>query len=277
MGVITAQQLSKYYDLYRDTEVTFTKEIIRTLHLDPKQIYIKCSSGAWPCIINSTSFMNAKIIVGTKEGGAYTALKSAKENMATVSLRYCFVPLESSPVMFFISSKVVAMESFMNSQELSIVTLQFAQRPPDDLIETLGLMLEANTNAVKRKEERIVLTEETRRGLGLSHVETIVNIQNIPRNCILRDLSFSGSQIILKGLPAFIKDKEAILRLEFADPREIINIPGTIVAAENVGEHKEIVAASIRFTESEVPTSYKLHVNNYFTSIRKSMFSQNHN
>ena len=277
MGIITAQQISKFYDLYRDTDITFTKEVIKTLHIDPRQIYIKCAEGSWPCIINSTSFMNAKIIVGTKEGGAYSSLKDAKEKLSIVNLRFCFVPPEASPIMFFISSKVVAIESYMNSSELAIITLQFTTRPPDDFIENLGLMIEANTNAIKRKEERIILTEDTKRGVGLSKLETIVNIQNIPRNCILRDLSFSGSQVILKGLSNFIKDKDAVLRLEFENPREIINIPGKIVGTANVGEHKDIVAANIRFTESTVPTSFKLHVNNYLTSIRKTMFNQGQN
>ena len=67
MGVTTSQQLTRYYELYRDTEITFTKEVIRTLHLDPRQIYIKCSGSQWPCIINSTSLMAARVIIGTNK------------------------------------------------------------------------------------------------------------------------------------------------------------------------------------------------------------------
>ena len=104
-------------------------------------------------------------------------------------------------------------------------------------------------------------------------METIVQVQAIPRNCILRDLSFSGAQVILKGLAAFIKDKEAVLRLDFDGPRETINIPGVVVKAENVGERKDIVAASIKFNEDAIPMSYKMHINNYLTSIRKTMFN----
>ncbi|MCR5698059.1 MAG: PilZ domain-containing protein [Treponemataceae bacterium] len=273
MGVITAQQITKYYDMYRDTDVTFTKEIIRTLHLDPRQIYIKCSEGQWPCIINSTSLITAKIIVGTKEGGAYTALKSSQEKSMIVNLRYCFLQVDAQPIMFFVSARVTNIEPYMNSQDLAIITLQFTQRPPDDLIESLGSLLEANVNALKRKEERIVLSEDTRRKLNLVQMETIVQVQAVPRNCILRDLSFSGAQVILKGLAAFIKDKEAVLRLDFDGPRETINIPGVVVKAENVGERKDIVAASIKFNEDAIPMSYKMHVNNYLTTIRKTMFN----
>ena len=272
MGIITSQQLTKYYDLYRDTEVTFTKEIINTLHLDPRRVYIKCTDGKWPCIINSTSLSSAKIILGTKEGGAYTALKNSKDKN-TCNLCYCFVPPDSQPVMFFVSARVTNIEQYMNSTELAIITLSFTQRPPDDLIENVGKLLEANINALKRREERIVLTDDTKRKLGISHIETIVQIQGIPRNCILRDMSFSGSKIVLKGLAAFIKEKDVVLRFEFDDPHEVINVPGKIVATENVGERKDIVAASIKYTENAVPMAYKMHINTYLTTLRKTMFN----
>nr|MCR4790264.1 PilZ domain-containing protein [Treponemataceae bacterium] len=272
-GIITSQTLTNYYDMYRDTEITFTKEIIRTLHLDPRQVYIKCNGGQWPCIINSTSLSSAKIILGTKEGGAYTALKQTKDT-GTVNLRYCFLQQDSQPMMFFVTAKVANIEPYMNSKDLAVITLAFTQRPPDDLIENIGKLLEANINAVKRREERIILTEDTKRKLGIAHLETIIQVQGIPRNCILRDLSFSGSKVILKGLAAFIKDKDCIVRFEFEDPREIINVPGKIVATENIGERKDIVAASVKYTENAIPMPYKMHINNYLTTLRKTMFDK---
>ena len=104
MGVTTSQQLTRYYELYRDTEITFTKEVIRTLHLDPRQIYIKCSGSQWPCIINSTSLMAARVIIGTK-GGAYSAIANDK-NKSPINLKFCFSPPGSQPIMFFITARV---------------------------------------------------------------------------------------------------------------------------------------------------------------------------
>ena len=88
MGITTSQQLQNYYDLFRDTEVTYTKDILRTLAIDPRQIYIKCNGGQWPCIINSTSFQMAKIIVGTK-GGAFAQI--SRKDPPSVSLRFYFL------------------------------------------------------------------------------------------------------------------------------------------------------------------------------------------
>ncbi len=269
MGVLTSQQLSKYYDLYRETEIIFTKEIIRTLNLDPRQIYVKCFGSQWPCIINSTSFVAARIIIGSK-GGAYSHI--TRDN-PTVSLRFCFIQNNNQPLSFFVNARVSNIQPYMNSQDLVIVTLSFTQRPPDDLIEIIGSLLEANNNAVRRKEERIIINEETKRKLSLFKEETLVYVQNVPRHCILRDISFSGAKIILLGLAQFLKNKETILRLEFDEPREIINLKGSIVATTEISGRKDMVAVSIKFDEKTVPLSYKIRINTFLTAVRKTQLS----
>lgn len=266
MGVLTSQQITKFYDIYRDTEVTFTKEIIRNLHLDPRQVYIKCAGSQWPCIINSTSFQSARIILGTK-GGAYAQIK--EDISAPISLRFSFAQPDAQPVSFFVTSRATHVEQYMKSNDLAIITLTFTQRPPDDLIETIGRLLEANANAIRRKEERIVITPDSKRKLSITKEETLCYIQNVPRHCIIRDLSFSGSKIILMGLPNFLKDKPAVLSIEFEEPREIVQIPGQIVQAEFVEGRKDLVTVSVRFLDDSIPMAYKLHINNYLTAIRK--------
>lgn len=270
MGVATSQQIQRYYDQYRDTEITFTKDIIRALSLDPRQVYIKCNKGQWPCIINSTSFQQAKIIVGTK-GGAYQALSS--NDTTGINLRFCFFESENNLMSFFVAGHVTNIVPYMNSGELVIITISFSQRPPDDLIEVVGKLLEANSNAVRRREERIVINDDSKRKLGLLREEAIVVIQNVPRHCIVRDLSFSGAKVILLGLSQFLTNKPAQLRLEFEDPNEIITLAGVIVSAVPIEGRKDIVACSMSFSEKMVPLSYKVHVNNYLTGIRKVQLS----
>lgn len=266
MGVATSQQITRYYDQYRDTEVTFTKDIIRTIRLDPRQVYIKCNLGQWPCIINSTSFQLAKIIVGTK-GGAYQALSN--RSTTGINLRFCFFESDNQLMSFFVAGRVTNITPYMNSNDLAVITLTFTQRPPDDLIEVVGRLLEANANAIRRKEERIILTDDSKRKLGLVKEETVINVMNVPRHCIVRDLSFSGAKIILLGLSQFLTNKPACLRLDFTEPDETILIKGIIVSAELIEGRKDIVAISMKFDEAQVPLSYKLHINNFLTSLRK--------
>ncbi len=267
MAMITSQQLTKYYDQYRTTEVVFTKDIIRTLAMDPRQLYIKCSEGQWPCIINSTSFSGARIIIGTK-GGAYQQM--VKKDPPVMSLRFCFYQQDGQTLSFFISCKVTKLMPYMNSNDLAIVSLDYTQRPPDDLIEMLGNLLDANINAVKRKDERIPINQDSRRKLGIPKDECIITVQGVPRHCILRDISFGGAKVVILGIAQFLKGKEVQMSLEFEDPHEVIQLKGTIVDIAAVEGRKDIVAASIQFAEQTVSLSYKIHINNYLTTARKN-------
>lgn len=270
MAMATSQQISRYYDVYRDKEVTFTKDVSKTLNLDPRQIYVKCGGSQWPCILNSTSFQMARIIIGTK-GGAYGQLSANgnKDAVVNCNIRFCFTQSDNQPLAFFVASRVTSIQPYMNSQDLAVVTLTFTQRPPDDLIEILGNLLEASENSVLRRDERIVLNEENKRKLGLMKEETLINVQNIPRHCILRDLSFCGAKVILLGLSQFLSGKECLLYIDFEEPRETLVIKGKIAVTVPVQGRKDICAASIVFDEKIVPLSYKIHINSFLTTIRK--------
>ena len=267
MAVLTSQQIGRYYEEYRDTEIAFTKDIMHTLALDPRQIYIKCTGNQWPCIINSTSFAKAKIIIGTK-GSAFQQL--ARRDAPAVNLRYCFYQNDGQMMTFLISGKIGSISSYMNSRDLAVLEVIYTQKPPDDFIEKIGHLIDANANAIKRKEDRIILTPDSCRKLGIPKEESIISIQNVPRHCILRDLSFGGAKVLLLGLPQFLKDKEVLLNLEFDEPHEIINLRGRIVSTSEVEGRKDIVAANIQFSEESVTLSYKIHINNYLTSVRKN-------
>ena len=272
MGIVTSQQLTRYYELYRETEVIFSKEVIKTLHMDPRQVYVKCTDSQWPCIINSTSFLGAKIIIGSK-GGAYARLSKEK---GTVNLRFCFSQGEKQPISFFVSARVQEIVPYMESSDLAIVNLTYIQRPPDDLIELIGRLLEANTNALRRRDERIAITEDSLRKLSLAKADAVVFIDNIPRPCIVRDISFSGAKILLLGVAQFLNQKNAVLRLEFYDPHEMISLPASIVKTDIVQGRKDIIIVCIQYDAANIPITYKLHINNYLTGMRKSQLSTYH-
>lgn len=266
MSIATNQLINNYYDLYRDREIIFTKNILRSLHLDPRQVYIKCAGSQWPCILNSTSFQIAKIIVGTT-GGAFQQI--TKKDAPPVSLRYCFFEQDNQPLIFFVASRVTDVSPYMNSKELAVITLTFTQRPPDDLIFKLGTLLAANDSFVRRSEERILINETTLRKLGLEKKETTAYIQNVPRRCILWNISFSGAKIIIMGVAKFIEGKAIVIRLTFSEPDETIDMKGTIVSASNVEGRTDLIQAGVKFDANQVPIAYKIRINEYLTANRK--------
>jgi hypothetical protein len=265
MGVLLSQKISEYYERFKDIDVTFTKDMIQVTGLITQQIHLKCGNDFWPCVVYTASFSGAKVVANVKTG----LLAKLQTTNNFVSLRLCFrAPGETNTLTFFVAARVMANAPYGNSQDVNMFTIQFSNRPPDDFIEIMGRILDANVNSTKRKDDRVPLTPDNLRKLNMVSTETVVFIESVPRRCILRDLSFSGSKVIMLGVPRFLLDKEGALRLEFNDPRISYTIKGKFVRAEAVEGKKEMVALGINFDEAAVPMGFKIRLNDMLTSIR---------
>ena len=272
MGVLTSQRISTYYDRFKDIDVTFTKDMIQVTGLLTQQVHLKCGNDFWPCVVYSSSFAGAKVVANIKTG-LITKLQSTNN---FVNLRFCFRPPgETNAVTFFVAARVLATASYGNSQDVNMFTVQFSNRPPDDYIEIIGRVLDANVNSAKRKDVRIPLTPDNMRKLNIVSTETAVFIQGVPRRCILRDISFSGSKLIMMGIAKFLLDKEGAVRVEFNDPREAFSIKGKFIRAEPVEGKKEMVALGLTFDEASVPMGFKIRLNDMLSSTRADYRANN--
>jgi len=271
MGVLTTQKVASYYDLFKGIDVTFTKDMIQVTGLITEQVHIKCGSDFWPCVLFATSFQGAKVVANTSSG----LLDRLQRANNSVSLRLCFKSVEKgNPITFFIAGRVTGTVPYRNSHDISLLTLQYTQRPPDDLIEIVGRVLDANVNSSKRKDERIIITPETQRKVKLISKETAVFIQGVPRRCILRDVSFSGAKVIMVGVAKFLVDKEVALRFEFDDPREGFLVKGKFIRSETVEGKKDMIALAMAFDEAVVPMGYKIRINEYMNTTRADSRNQ---
>jgi hypothetical protein len=265
MGVLTSQKITTYYERYKGIEVTFTKEIIQVTGLITRQVYLKCIGDFWPCVIYSSSFRGAKVVVNIRSG----IIEKLQQSNNSASLRFCFTnPDTGAPVTFFVSTRNVGYTPYGGSNDVALFSLQFTQRPPDDLIEIMGRLLDANVNSAKRREERILLNVDVLRKMKMLSKETAVFIQGVPRRCILRDISFSGSKLIMMGVAKFLVDREAALRVDFDDPRESFLLRGKFIRSEPVEGRKELVALAIQFDETTIPMGYKLRINDFIGAVR---------
>jgi hypothetical protein len=260
MALVTSQKISTFYEQFKSIDVTFTKEIIQVIGLVVQQVYLKCVGDFWPCVIYSTSFQGAKVVVNIKSG----LVQKLQQANNSVSLRFCFKnPNADGHVTFFTSARSMGYSPYGGSKDVALFTLQFTQRPPDDLIEIIGRVLDANINSAKRKDERVLLTADSIRRLKLLSKETAVFIQGVPRRCILRDLSFSGAKIIMMGVAKFLVNREAALRFDFDDPRESFLLRGSFIRAEAVEGRKELIALAVQFNETLTPMGYKIRINDF--------------
>jgi hypothetical protein len=266
MAVLFSQKITTYYERYKEIEVTFTKEIIQVTGLLTQQIHLKCGNDFWPCVIYSASFQTAKIVANIKSG-LLSKLQSANNY---VNLRFCFNNTDDkmNPLTFFVAARVQGSAPYGGSKDINMLTLQFTNRPPDDLIEIMGRVLDANVNSAKRKDERVLMTADNIRKLNIMSSETVVFIEGVPRRCILRDVSFSGSKIIMIGVAKFLLNKDMAVRFDFDDPRENFLVKGKCIRTENVEGKKEMVALALSFEDNTVPMGYKIRLNDMLTTIR---------
>ena len=267
MSIITSQEITRYYELYKDVEITFNKSVIKATGLDTQNIYLKCMGKQWPCIIYSTSLKGAKIIASLRS--EYFEILKKANNL--VNLRFSFkTNTKEEPISFFVSSKTVGFNKYNKTNpDVYFVSLLYTQRPPDNLIEIIGKLIEANIDAKKRRDERIILNPESMRKLGISSKETIVYIESVPRKCILRDISYSGAKILIFGLGKFLINKKAVLKILFEDTEKAFELQGTIVRFEEVEGRKDISAIAIHFDEEKVPLAYRIKLSDYLKHRRK--------
>jgi Tfp pilus assembly protein PilZ len=268
MSITTSQQIAKWYELYKTIDVTLTKEIMKTTGFEARHVYLKCVGEQWPCVIYSTSFAGAKIVASSKP----VLLEKIKRANNIVSLRFCFrVEEKGDPVSFFVTARAMGFSPYaQGGGDLQFMNLEYTQRPPDDLIEIMGKLLEANINSTRRSEDRILINPDSMRRINLMNKNTVIFVQGVPRKCIIRDLSFSGAKAIIVGLAKFLVGKDCLLRLEMDEPREIVDLKGRIVRHEDVEGRKDLAAVAIHFDDATVPMTYKMHINDYLGQTRQN-------
>jgi hypothetical protein len=265
MSVFTQQKISGYYDRYKSIDVTFTKAMIQVTGLITQQVLIKCGGDFWPCVIYSSSFEGAKVVANSNSG---LPEKLQKANNS-VSLRLCFRSFESGqPVTFFVAARVAGYNPYGESSDTAMFNIQFTQRPPDDLIEIMGRVLDANINSSKRKDERILLTADSLRKLRILSKNTAAFVQGAPRRCILRDISFSGAKVIMVGEAELLVGQETALRVNFDDPRESFLIRGKFLRVEDVENREDLIALGMIFDEAAIPMGYKVRLNDFLSAVR---------
>jgi len=263
MPSVTTQHLAHLYESFAGDEVTFNSPVILASGLLPADIHLKIADVHVPCVLYACSMKSAKVIAELTDASASQLART--DNL--VSLRLAFRPKDApAAVTFFVSCRVESRAEY-NPQKphMQFLTLEFTQRPADALIEILGSLLEINSNAVRRRDERIVITPESMKKIGLESKESCVAIEGAPRRCIVRDLSFGGAKILVTGMAEPKPEKKVLLKLNRCEIKDDTILDGSIVRVEGVQGRDDVVALSIQFT-TEPPISYKQKINGYFSA-----------
>jgi hypothetical protein len=268
MSIVTTQQLNRYYEQYRNTDVTFNRQVISAVGLVARGVYLKIQDRQLSCTVFSSSMTSARVVASVP-GAVMVALKQVNNRLA---LRWCFkLPDKVEPMTFFVTCRPTGFTHYaVQGPDVHFITLEFTQRPPDDLILILGSLLEAKFNSQKRKDERVIVNPETMKKLGLETREAALVVEGRTCKCVLRDLSFSGARVVVSGKPATFADKVVSLRFAPGDQAPELTLPARVNRVDEVGGgRKEILTVSAEYT-GEPPMSYKLLINSYVSTLRRA-------
>jgi hypothetical protein len=268
MAIFAPGNVARLYSTYADAEITFNPQVIVASGLMPADVRLRVGERDLACILHAASMKRARVIANIDNG----LVDSLSNGRNLVALRLAFRPQgEPAPITFFVFCRVESLgEHSPQRPTLRFLTLQFSQRPAEAMIGIIGSLLEMNSNAVRRKDERIVITPESMKRIGLESRESCVAIDGMPRTCIVRDLSFGGANILVTGVHGAQKREGKVLfKLAQCEMKEDAVLDGAIVRSEDIDETGDVVALSIRFS-SDPPLSYKQKINDYFASEGKA-------
>ena len=258
MSSASSQQLIRYYEQFRETDVTFNSQVIAATGLDPHQTHLKIGGTQLPCVVYSVSMVGARIIANVTP----RVSERIREAGGLVSLRFGFhPPEEQKPIFFFAAARVGAFSPYASRRNTVFVNLEFTGRPPDDLIEIVGQLVEVGIAAKRRREERIILTRENLQRLGMEDRGTALSVEGRRCRAIIRDVSFGGAKILLAGSASELLNRRAILTVQFKGLDEAVEISGEIIRVEDVQGRPDIVAVAVRY--DKVPMPYSLRLNQF--------------
>jgi PilZ domain len=264
--------INKLYNEYSDVEIDFRdKSISKLTGLDPKKVSLKVKGEQWDCTLYSCSMKCAKVVVKMNMDG-FQNLQSAK-NFVNLNLGFQREQ-ETDPVVFFIPSVIEGYKSINEKQkEAYMFNLNFIQKPSDELIEIIGELIEVKEKYEKRKNSRITINSKILKDIGLTNQNIIVEIDNIKRKGILRNISATGLSILLSCIAKFLINKQIVLYLISSKLQTVIKVHGTIVWKNDVEGRKDIYELGIKLDNDKIPLEYK-HLVNLFFDIIESLIKQ---
>jgi len=263
MSILTGFQISRLYDLYNDIDITFTKDIVSTTLFSHRETYIRFGGNQKKCLLYSTSMNKGRIIVNVGDN----FIAKVKKSGNLISLRLAFnIPEKNDIISFFINARVTGYSEYTEGgSDLNYAFITYTQRPPDDLITILGQLLEANINFQKRKDFRIIITNNNYTALGLTSRDVNLIIEKIPRKAIQLDISASGIMAIGVKAFKFHLNKELIIKFSSNNDWQI---KGQIVRINDIAGRNDVVLIGIQFVQETIPVSFKMCIENYLKTVK---------
>lgn len=254
--------LRAFYDQYHETNITINKKVIVFLKLIMQNIIFKTANISTNCILYSLSMNTAMILLNVD-----------KINISEISSKICALKLafqsheRKTKIFLHIDVKVTGSKQFNSANnKLSLIYLSFCKAPPDDLISIIGSYLKNQQIIEKRKEERIIFNEQTKKRMGFFDPVSVLSMNNAQQKCIIKDISYSGSLVIVKGDFTRLINAPVTLSIIENIKNNRMDITGTIIRSDIIAPDNVISALGLHFDEDKIPVIYHNKIAEYLSS-----------
>lgn len=251
------KRLDKIYLEHKDHDITLNQNVIKAIGLIINHVYFKCGSLKIPCIIYSTSMTRAKIITKL-EKSFFEKLENHKN---IISLRFIFNK-QGQTISFYINSKIRDYQLYDSTKnDHYYLELEFNNKSPDDLIDTLGTFIEKQASKQNRAEERFILNSGPNEVLGLKQMENYLFIDGTGKRCLLTEISIFSAKVLISGkIAEFKKGSSAMLIMKSNKMEGLGEMMGQIERVEVINGKEGIFSIIIVFNQEKIPPKYKMWV-----------------
>ncbi len=254
MATLGTTALQVLYQDYLTTELTYVKDVADALGLLPAESTVKLQTVLYPCLVHSASFQSAKVLMRLTPEQAITVQIGSK--VVTLTLVLLDSRKAKKELYQFNGSFQVVQKHLAGDNEIVfLASITFSHRPHEVFLQAHGSSLNLKKEAQARQQDRIALTPETMGILGLSSLNTTVVIDKIERKCLMREVSYGGSRVVLTGAGQFLSEKPFELVFPHTSHGNIL-IPGMVSRAENMESHRGLAQLALTFTPGKVPVAY---------------------
>ena len=262
MPPATETQLRRYYRLFGEQAIVFTRPVTTVTGLVAKRVYMKCGVEKKPCVLYSSSMVGAKVIADIDS----RFLRAIKKANNSIYLHLTFQPTRGRPAeSSLVAGRVDTYSPYRKEGEDSYyyVNILYTRRPPEHLIEKFGKIIESKINIVRWQDVRITMFPRTMREIDLDSNDAIVEIDSKPIKCIIRDLSFNGARVVVDGVAKPALESKVILYIPFSNQDDLLKLHGEILRFSSVDRRPDATAVSIKFEEDTIPLAYSINLNEH--------------
>jgi hypothetical protein len=270
MVKIMEESAKEYLEKHRQTEILFTKEIIRICHIVPKNIILKSGAYHFPVVLNIVSLSKATVVTQLNSMLKEVLLK----NNNRVALRFFIEDAGRERAVckkFFVEGTVGGIASYPDDESFNLVEIVFDEEIPEEFTQMMIPLIDAIAGSKKRKDERLFLRSYEMALLKIDAEGCFVIINNNEeKRCYIRDISNSGASFIIYGDEVLEKETPTTLIIAVKKYNSNFILTGKVVRSERLAHRHKLIAVSVQYDIDKVPLSYKVFINNAFRMVKEA-------